>query len=987
MKKYIVLLTLLIVLTSSLNAAFFGKNKTNLPNLKWSVMKTTHFDIYYEEGLDIVGQITTVIVENAYYRFQDLFEYSLPHKIPVLIYNSHNEFEETNILYQIIEEGVGGFTEFIKNRVVVPFDGDYKIFETTVVHELCHVFMYFSMQGGSFANVASGLFYSLPFWFSEGLPEWSSEHGSASNEMYIRDLIINDKLVPLEYVSGYYAYREGESFLIFLEEKFGSNSIIELLYNFRLYKSIDEGAKRTFGFGIKSLEEQWRYYLQKKYSTIIDENVLPDIKYQQLTKHDPHESNANWDPVFSPDGTQILYYSNKNYTLGIYKRSTLGLYKPKKIITSGYNDDYEGFHYLKTSLSYFPDGERFSFVAKTSDGDDIVIARVSDGKELQRITLDFKSIFEIDVSPDGNKIILVGLQDAQNDLYVYNLKTKSLSRITDDYFDDRYPRWSSDGKKIVFSSQRFITEPFQQEDEHLIFSNLYYNVFMYDIADDSITALTDASYDHQYPSWTKDQKNIVFSAYRNEVSNIFVYDFEEQAIAQLTNIFSGTFSPCVSEDNSEMVFSSFYNMGWDLYLYSNPLDSLTYIEYQSPTTPDNNSFEKVFHLDEFRRFYRQKETVITEKSRFERGFFFEKDTLEAKPEYREDVEPEVEEYKIKFTPDFLFGGLAYTTGYGVTAQVYISLSDILGNHQIDIFTDVNKNLSESNVILNYYYIKKRIDYGAGLFNLIDDYYYLNYWYDPSTGYVYDGMKKDRSTGINALVSYPLDKFNRVDLYNSMFYNKIEWYWWNGEDWQILNQYTRDAWVYAPTLIYTHDTALWGITGPIKGSRYQAAIQKCFGSKNDYLNIYGDFRKYIALNRKYQLAGMFNVGFSTGLDKQDFIMGGYYNLRGYLDKEFLGHNIAIGSVEFRYPFIEELKLGFPLPLWIRSIRGAIFADVGKVWDTMDDFKNSHDHPVRVGYGIGTRMNLGYFILKFDWAWKSTKGFESAPSFYFSLDAEF
>jgi len=133
--------------------------------------------------------------------------------------------------------------------------------------------------------------------------------------------------------------------------------------------------------------------------------------------------------------------------------------------------------------------------------------------------------------------------------------------------------------------------------------------------------------------------------------------------------------------------------------------------------------------------------------------------------------------------------------------------------------------------------------------------------------------------------------------------------------------------------------------------------------------------------------MLNVGFSTGLDKQDFIMGGYYNLRGYLNKEYLGNNIAIGSLEFRYPFIEELKIGFPLPIWIRSIRGAIFADVGKVWDTYDEFKNTHDNPVRVGYGIGTRMNLGYFILKFDWAWKSTKGFESSPSFYFSLDAEF
>ena len=986
MKKAIFILIFMMIIGAPLHATYFGKNKTNLPDMQWSVMKTTHFDIYYETGLDIVGQITTVIVENAYYRFQELFEQSIPHKIPVLIYNSHNKFEETNILYQIIEEGVGGFTEFIKNRVVVPFDGDYKLFETTVVHELCHVFMYFTMQGGSFSNFASGLFYSLPFWFSEGLPEWSSEHGSASNEMYMRDLVINNKLIPLEYVSGYYAYREGESFLLFLENIFGSNSIIELLYNFRIYKSVNEAAKRTFGFSMESLEDQWRYYLQKKYSNIIDNNVLPDSKYQQLTEHNPEESNANWDPVFSPDGTQILYYSDKSYTLGIYKRSTLGLYKPKKIVTSGYTEKYEGFHYLKSSLSYFPDSERFAFVAKTSKGDDIVISQVKNGKEIERITLDFNSIFEIDVSPDGKKIILVGLKDAQSDLYIYNLETKTISRITNDYFDDRYPRWSPDGGQIVFSSQRFITESYAQEDEHLIFSNLYYNIFTYDLGTNTVIAITNASYDHQYPTWTKDQQTIVYSAYRDSVSNIFVYDFKEEAIAQLTNIFSGTFSPCVSEDNTEMVFSSFYKMGWDLYLYSNPLDSLDYIEYQKPQTIKDNPFDEVFHLNEFKRFYRLREKLVTKKSRLTSEYFFMKDSLESKPDFREDKEPEVGKYKLKFTPDFLFGGLAYTTGYGVTAQVYVALSDILGNHHINIMADANKSLSESDIVLNYYYIKKRIDYGAGIFNLVDDYYYFNYWIDEH-GYIYDGLKKDRSTGVNTLVSYPLDKFNRIDLYNNLFYNKIEWYYWYDNDWHVLDQYTKDAWVYAPSLFYTHDTALWGITGPIKGSRLMAGVQKSFGSHNDYLNFYGDFRKYVALNRKYQLAGMLNVGFSTGLDKQEFIMGGYYNLRGYLNKEYLGNNIAVGSLEFRYPFIEELKIGFPLPIWIRSIRGAIFADVGKVWDTYDEFKNTHDNPIRVGYGIGTRMNLGYFILKFDWAWKGTKGFESSPSFYFSLDAEF
>ncbi len=174
--------------------------------------------------------------------------------------------------------------------------------------------------------------------------------------------------------------------------------------------------------------------------------------------------------------------------------------------------------------------------------------------------------------------------------------------------------------QIAFSSQCFIKEPFIQEDDHLIFSNLYYNIFIYDLLTNTIVAITYSPYDHEYPTWAKDQQNIVYSAYRDSVSNIFVYDFKEKAIAQLTNIFSGTFSPCVSGDNTEMVFSSFYKMGWDLYLYSNPLDSLNYITYQEPQTIEDNPFDEVFHLREFRRFYRPREKLITKKSRFDSDY-------------------------------------------------------------------------------------------------------------------------------------------------------------------------------------------------------------------------------------------------------------------------------------------------------------------------------------------------------------------------------
>ncbi|MBL7085790.1 MAG: PD40 domain-containing protein [Candidatus Cloacimonetes bacterium] len=978
--KTIIIGILILLITYPLTAMQFGKNKINYPDMEWSVISTTHFDIYYEGNLDFIAEVTTVIIENAYYRFQDLFQYSIKDRIPVVIYNSHNEFEETNTIYWIIDEGVGGFTEFIKNRVVVPFDGSYKRFEYTIIHELSHVFCFYALQGGRITNLASGIFFSLPLWFSEGIAEWSSIHGSYYNDMFMLDLVVNDAIIPLEEVDGYYAYREGESFLLFLESQFGTNSVIEFLYNTKIYKSVHESAKRTFGFSFQNLEDQWKFFLQRKYSIFINNNGLPTEKYQQITHHKNDEYYKNINPIFSPDGTDILYYSSKSYNMGIYKSSTLGLYKSKRLVKTGVSGSFEDFHSMKSSLSYFPDGKKFAFVTKTTRGDDIAICSTKNGKELQRIHLNFDSIFELDVSPDGSKIVFTGLKDARDDLYIYDIEGKTTSRLTDDYYDDRYPRWSPDGNKIAFASQRFIDKVFEQNTDSYMFSNLFYNIFFYELKTDSIWAVTNEEYDHQYPIWTSDNKYLIFTSYRDSLANIIAYDFSKEGYAQLTNTLCGSFSPSITKDDNQLIFSTFYKRGWDIYLYSNPLDSLSYFEYSKIKKVKKFPFRKVFPISEYKRFYRVRKGLLTSrKIIYDSNYISRRDSSDVKPDTIKGKEPEKEKYKLVFTPDFVFGGLAYSTGYGLSAQLYIALSDILGNHHINIITDVNKSIAESNVLISYYYLKKRFDVGIGFFNLVDNYYYLYY-----SGR--EELEKEKNTGMHTIIGYPIDKFNRIDFYNTLRFWRKEWFEWENGEWQPIQSSSKEKCIYSTALFYIHDTALWGYTGPIKGSRVSIGGEKSFGL--EYLNIYCDLRNYFALSRNYQFASKLELGISTGKDKQEFNLGYYYNLRGYLDFEEHGYSIAVGSLEFRFPFIHNLKLGFPLPICLRNIRGAVFTDVGNVWDNYNEFKSTKLNDLKMGYGFGTRMNLGYFVLKLDWAWRADKGFsDQHPSFYFSLNAEF
>jgi hypothetical protein len=66
------------------------------------------------------------------------------------------------------------------------------------------------------------------------------------------------------------------------------------------------------------------------------------------------------------------------------------------------------------------------------------------------------------------------------------------------------------------------------------------------------------------------------------------------------------------------------------------------------------------------------------------------------------------------------------------------------------------------------------------------------------------------------------------------------------------------------------------------------------------------------------------------------------------------------------------------------------DAGAVWDKDDKFRGSVDgrlEDLKLGYGFGPRLNLGYFVLKLDIAWLTDLSNISKPQVYLSLSEDF
>ncbi len=109
--------------TSTADAQYFGRNKVQYKDFDFEVLKTDHFDVYFyaeeRENAARVGRMA----ERWYARLSSIFEHEMRTRQPLILYASHPDFEQTNVVGGMIGEGTGGVTEGMKRRVVLPLAG------------------------------------------------------------------------------------------------------------------------------------------------------------------------------------------------------------------------------------------------------------------------------------------------------------------------------------------------------------------------------------------------------------------------------------------------------------------------------------------------------------------------------------------------------------------------------------------------------------------------------------------------------------------------------------------------------------------------------------------------------------------------------------------------------------------------------------------------------------------------------------------------
>src|SRR6187401_932076 len=84
------------------SAQYFGKNKVQYKHLQFQTLRTEHFDIYFTRSDSVAVDAAARMAERWHERLSRVFLHRLLDRQPLILYTSHPEFEQTNVVPDLI---------------------------------------------------------------------------------------------------------------------------------------------------------------------------------------------------------------------------------------------------------------------------------------------------------------------------------------------------------------------------------------------------------------------------------------------------------------------------------------------------------------------------------------------------------------------------------------------------------------------------------------------------------------------------------------------------------------------------------------------------------------------------------------------------------------------------------------------------------------------------------------------------------------------
>ncbi|HEY9342898.1 MAG TPA: hypothetical protein VIQ23_15035 [Hanamia sp.] len=461
-KKIFLLASFLFAFGPMVNAQVssveYGKNRVQFKKFKWEYYQTQNFNAYYNQNGKELAKYIVQIAEEELPGVERFVEYSLQRRANIVIYNTFNDMQQSNIGMGIDWQYAGGTTKLVNNKMIVYFNSNHADLRRQVREGIAKILTENILFGDDLGEVAGNqALLDLPQWLVDGYVAYVGQNWSTQLDDNLKSEMLSGKYKNFYQFAFDKPLLAGHAFWYYIEEKYKRENTTYLLYLARIYKNLNKATqqvakKRKF----KDLLSDFMVYQEEKYdkdirrrrnypkgSEITSVTVGKRIDYFHFNVN-PNKRNGSFG---------VVQYKKGQYRLILNEED-----KDKTLLKFGAKSRLEDVNPNYPMMAWDPKGTRLSVLYEEAGRIKLfvydVITRVKPNK--RDLTSLFDQVQDMKYFHNNQFLLLSAVKNGHSDIYTYDIENETIKQITNDVYDDLDPSFVAFPNKngIIFSSNR-----------------------------------------------------------------------------------------------------------------------------------------------------------------------------------------------------------------------------------------------------------------------------------------------------------------------------------------------------------------------------------------------------------------------------------------------------------------------------------------------------------------------------------------------------